>query len=415
MQETIKILLLSTYDVGGAGNAFLKTTEMLRSKGVDATLLVCNKKTHSDAVVGVFNADTVTGSVGMLLYRIYCKIRKFFAFGKADKKYIMSDLQINIISAKRILFLYGKRPDIIRVGWVTDFVSTKTIKILHELTNAKINYVMTDNAPMCGGCHYPWNCQGYMENCYPCPALHATNKRAQKTLFFKKKYITPEMIVSGSTNDMNRAKKSLLFNDTKRVVSVKMNQNPFCFSKEDGRLFFDIPKDRYVILCGSTSCTSPRKGFKELVKSLDRVRHMIDVSRIIVLIVGDECGELPLGYEIKTLGMLSFENVFRAYACADLFLSPSLEDSGPMMLKYGVMAYVPVVAFEMGYAIDMISHKENGYIAKWGDVDDFATGIVYCISHQAQMQTSIKTVTESVAARCNNRPSVWDILGISLS
>ena len=119
-QEKKKVLALSTNDKGGAGLSYLKTVEMLRTKGIDATMVVCNKYSDSEACIGVFNARTRWGRFRISLNHAYCKMRKILAFGKPVKKYIMFDLQINMVSAKKILALYGKRPDVIRVGWVTD-------------------------------------------------------------------------------------------------------------------------------------------------------------------------------------------------------------------------------------------------------------------------------------------------------
>lgn len=414
MIENPKILSLSTNDIGGAGNTCLKTVERFRAKGIDSTLLVCNKYSDSEASIGVFDARTFTGRLRITLNHCYCKLRKILAFGKTVDKYIMFDMQINMVSAKKILKLYGKRPDVIRVGWVTDFVSAKTIKKLQELTGAKVNYSMVDNAPLGGGCHYPWDCQGYTQNCFPCPALGANNRRAKKTLLFKNKHMPADVVVSGTTNDINRAKKSLLFRNSKYSVNVTPKPNPYHFSKQEGRSFFDVAEDRYVILCGAASIAAERKGFKELIASLDIVKKRIDVSNIIILVAGGECGKLPSEYDVRLLGKLSFEDLFRAYACADLFLCPSLEDSGPIMINYGVMAYIPVVAFEMGVALDIIKHKENGYIAKWRDVKDYAEGIVYCITNKEKLQDTIMSVTDNIVEQCKNRPSVWDSMGVVL-
>ncbi len=414
MQESTKVLLLSTNDIGGAGLAYLKTTEMLRSKGVDATMVVCHKYSDSDACVGVYDAHTRWGRIRILLNHCYCKMRKILAFGKTDKKYVMFDLQVSMVSAKKILSLYGKRPDLIRVGWVTDFVSAKTIRELQELTGATINYSMVDNAPIGGGCHYPWDCQGYTKNCFPCPALAPTNKRAQKTLLFKHRYITPDMIISGTTNDMNRAKKSLLFRNSKCLTSFTLRPNPYHFSKEEGRSFFGITEDRYVIFCGAASIKAERKGFKELIESLELVKQRTDISNVTIIVAGGECDDFPDGYEVKKVGKLSFEDLFRAYACADLFLCPSLEDSGPMMINYGVMAYIPVVAFEMGVALDIIRHKENGYIAKWRDVDDFAEGILYCMTNNDRIQSELKQINNLLMEE-SKKNNIWKNLGVELS
>ena len=412
MQEKPKVLSLSTNDIGGAGNTSLKAVERLRERGVDATLVVCNKYSTSAASIGVFDSHNIFGRIRITINHIYCKLRKVLAFGKTDKKYIMFDLQINMVSAKKILALYGDTPDIIRVGWVTDFVSTKTINELQQLTGAKVNYAMVDNSPIGGGCHYPWDCQGYTENCYPCPALNCKNKRAQKTLQFKHKYITKEMFISGTTNDINRAKKSLLFKNGKHIISASLRPNPYYFSKEEGRACFNISEDRYVIFCGAASIEAERKGFRELIASLEIVKQKIDVSRITILLAGGDCDGLPSDYEIKKVGKLPFEKLFQAYACADVFLCPSLEDSGPIMINYGVMAYRPVVAFEMGIALDVIKHKENGYIAKWRDVNDFAEGILFCVKNYNKLLSNIKIVTDSLVEEGKQRPSVWECLGI---
>lgn len=413
MKEKKNILFLSTKDKDGAGLSYLKVVEMLRSKGVDATMVVCNKYSDSDACIGVFDAHSRWGRIRIALNHCYCKMRKILAFGKPVKKYIMFDLQIEMVSAKKILTLYGKTPDVIRVGWVPDFISAKTIKELQELTGATINYSMVDNAPIGGGCHYPWDCQGYTRDCFPCPALKPTNKRAQKTLRFKHRYITPDMIISGTTNDINRARKSLLFRDSKCVVTFSLRPNPYYFTKKESRAFFGIEEERYVMFCGADSIRAERKGFKELIESLELVKHRTDVSNVTIIVAGGECGDFPSGYDIIKVGKLSFEDLFRAYACADVFLCPSLEDSGPIMIKYGVMAYIPVVAFEMGVALDVIHHRENGYLAKWRDVSDYAEGILYCMVNQDKFGSNLKQFNDHIMEKSKEK-SVWKSLGIEL-
>lgn len=413
MQEKPKILALSSNDIGGAGHTYLKTVENLRKRGIDATMVVCNKYSDSEACIGVFDAHTRWGRFRIFLNHCYCKLRKILAFGKTDEKYIMFDLQISMVSAKRILSLYGKRPDVIRVGWVTDFVSTRTIRELQELTGAKVNYTMVDNAPISGGCHYPWDCQGYTKDCFPCPALSSSNRRAQKTLLFKQNNITPEMVISGTTNDINRARRSTTFKNSRHVASFGLRPNPYTFTKEEGRSFFEIDENRYVILCGAASITAERKGFKELIESLEMVKQKTDISNVTIIVAGGGCGDFPEGYDVRKVGKLSFENLFRAYACADLFLCPSLEDSGPIMINYGVMSYIPVVAFEMGIALDIIRHKENGYIAKWRDVGDFADGILFCINNREIIMSKITSMNNAIMKE-SRKMTIWQSLGIKL-
>ena len=85
-----------------------------------------------------------------------------------------------------------------------------------------------------------------------------------------------------------------------------------------------------------------------------------------------------------------------------------------MMINYGVMAYIPVVAFEMGVALDIIRHKENGYIAKWRDVDDFAEGILYCMTNNDRIQSELKQINNQLIEE-SKKNNIWKNLGVELS
>lgn len=407
-----KILRLSTNDIGGAGLAQLKESERLRQLGIDDTLIVCNKYSDSEACLGLINAKTRIGKLRVFINHVIAKSKKILAFKKPVKKYIMFDIQLNYTSASKILKLYGKTPDIIIIGWITDFVSAKTIKELKDLTGAKVIYYMVDNAPIGGGCHYPWNCDGYTRNCFPCPALSTNNHTAQKTFVKKKKYITEDMFICGTTNDINRASRSLLFKNNPKIVAATLNRNPFSFSKEEGRAFFNIEKSKYVIFCGADSVASERKGFSELIDSFNLLSSEINISDIVILVAGNGKASFPIGYDVRYVGKLSFENLFKAYACADLFVCPSLEDSGPMMINYGVMSYIPVVCFEMGIALDIIKHRKNGYIAKWRDTNDFAQGMRYCIENKDNISRGIYELNNSIMLKNQTEKSLYKELGV---
>lgn len=404
-------LLLSTNDRGGAGLALLKTIEFLRCKGHNARLIVLNKYSDSDASVGVYRFRSF-GKLMILFNQAYAKLKKLILIGHPKEKYNFYNIGLNRASADKLLKLYGEKPDIIAVGWVTDFVTPKTVFEMQRRTSAKVMYIMADDAHITGGCHYPWDCKGYQNNCYPCPALKPNNRTASRTLLNSKKFITPEMMISGTTCDSNRAKKSLLFRDSLIVPSVTIRQNPYKFSRLEGRQRFSIPDSDFVILCGAASIKSERKGFAQLICALDILKDSIKkVSNITIIVAGGECGTFPEGYNVLSVGNLSFEDLFKAYGAADLFVCPSLEDSGPMMINYGVMAYIPVVAFEMGVALDVIVHKVNGYIARWGDVYDFAEGIKYCY-YTSFDQNELKLFNDNLQIKLNEERSRLKYLGL---
>ena len=55
----------------------------------------------------------------------------------------------------------------------------------------------------------------------------------------------------------------------------------------------------------------------------------------------------------KSIGYLSHEDLVHAYQASDIYLSPSVEDSGPMMLRQAAMTGIPTVAFNIGNALDL--------------------------------------------------------------
>ncbi|MFC1760092.1 glycosyltransferase, partial [Candidatus Neomarinimicrobiota bacterium] len=73
------------------------------------------------------------------------------------------------------------------------------------------------------------------------------------------------------------------------------------------------------------------------------------------------------------------ERLASAFQAADLFVCPSIEDAGPMMINQSIMCGTPVVSFKMGVALDLIHTGITGYRATLRDINDMATGIKYIL------------------------------------
>jgi glycosyltransferase involved in cell wall biosynthesis len=88
----------------------------------------------------------------------------------------------------------------------------------------------------------------------------------------------------------------------------------------------------------------------------------------------------PFQIEQKKLGYLNEDELIKAYQSAYIFVCPSLEDSGPLMVNQSIMCGTPVVAFNMGSASDLVKTGETGNLAQYADIHDLAKGIDYMIS-----------------------------------
>ena len=407
----LKYLRIATHDFHGAGSASVSVVQNLRKYGVDAKLLVQYKKSSYDYVIGVHDYHSfwgkflyISGYAARLLYR------KLFV---VDSKYLFLDLQRNSLSADKILKLYGDIPDVISCAWTSNFISNKTIRELKEKTGAKVMIEMTDDSPLTGGCHYPWDCRGYTSECYPCPALRKGCRKAQKTLLFKKENITPDMMISGTTNDCLRAKASTIYRNNKIIPTVYLPKNPYSFPKSSGLEKWGIPEGNYVIFCGAKDLSEERKGFRYLIEALEFAKETIaDTMKITLLVAARDLIDFPTIYDVRVLGLLGEEDLYRAYCCADLFVCTSVEDSGPLMINQAFMANTPVLAFKMGVALDLIEHKKNGYIANLKDSVDLCNGLIWCYSHNLEIHDKIIEVNSNIANYCREHKMAGKYLGL---
>jgi len=84
--------------------------------------------------------------------------------------------------------------------------------------------------------------------------------------------------------------------------------------------------------------------------------------------------ELP--FQTKSLGFLRDEIALAlAYQAADIFVCPSVEDGGPLMIPQAMMCGRPVVSFRSGYALDLVKTMQTGYLCENTDSTELAHGI----------------------------------------
>ena len=370
----MKILNLETYDFGGSGISRLYFLDECKKRGYDAKLIVLEKRSQRDDVIPV-----VSNRIILFLTKLYYKIITFLKIGSnANNKYNFFNVNLNLVSAEKILKLYGDVPDVIVISWVTNLVNFRTIKKLQELTKAKILFVMTDNANITGGCHYPFDCVGFQKDCHSCPALNKWNRTAYHTLLHKKKYLPNNCAIIGTGNDCRRAQLSSVFKNVESFVDISTEIYPYEYDKFAVRENFGINMNSFVISFGATNISSERIGFKFLIEALNLLARDIISDNIVILVAGDNCKmDIPSGMNVKLLGRLSTEDLFKMYYASDVFVCPSVEDSGPLMVNQAVSCGTPVVAFNVGVVQDLIVHKTNGYIAEKYNSEQLKNGIVY--------------------------------------
>ena len=373
----MKIVHLSTYTAqGGAGIATLRIHKKLLEQGIDSNLIVFKSSGSS--------SPGVTEVKKGLLYRA-----KDFFFYRFDKLFFRSKLRPG---AQQFSFNYFRRislkhhplirqADIVCVYWVgANFLTPQQIGEI----NKPIVWRLSDKWPFTGGCHYSGDCKRYEDHCGSCPQL-VTNKKKDFTWFqwkrknrsWHNKNIT---VVAPSSWIADAAGRSSLFRNRPIVrVGTGVDHNVFKpINKEQAKEALNIPLNSKVILFGANNALeSTYKGgifFRKMIEQL------ADKEYTFLLFGSDKSQQTDdINKKVKFLGVLREEkDLQQAYSAADVFICPSIEDNLPNTVLESMACGTPCIAFRnSGGVVDVIDHKENGYLAEFKNVDDLVNGIVW--------------------------------------
>jgi glycosyltransferase involved in cell wall biosynthesis len=367
--KKLKILCLSSMDYGGGGDLATLYNDFFIKLGYESTLIVKDKKKANSAIV---YKRTLVNKLNAFLFRFH------YSAIKTIERYCFHSFYetINTVSVKKLLKLCPYSPEIICLFWVSDFINAKTIKKIKNKTGAKIFWFAADNAPFTGGCHYAWDCEGYKKSCTNCPAIIDIRHKnfAENNLKFKIDHLPADtQLITGALN-YRRGILSTLFR-RKKAIKFYGYVDETRFVPEDKKLmkrYWGIgDNDRKVILFGASKVSDPRKGFSLLLDALRKIHS----EKYILLVAGAFDTEVKTNIDIKKLGHLSESELIRAYQAADIFVCPSIEDAGPMMINQAIMCGTPVVSFDMGVATDIVKTGITGYNAKLGDIEDLKNGL----------------------------------------
>jgi glycosyltransferase involved in cell wall biosynthesis len=393
----MNILMFNTYNPYlASGIVALDLFNLLQKRGHNVKLLVNRyDQTYPE---GIISMETRLMSLKRTaLYKFqwrYDKLKSVLRNKEKtnpDYRFFQLREERQIYKTDKIIKKAGVKPDAIIVLFANKFINAKNIFELYEKTNATVFWMMFDMAPLTGGCHYAWDCKGYQKNCGSCPGLISTNPYdvSYENISFKRDYLskTKIEILAASEWQFEQAKRSSLFeNNSVHKVLLSVDSNIFKpVDKVSVRLKLNISANRKILFFGSVGLTEKRKGMYYLIESLKLLKQKIDrnnnslTNNIVLLIAGREVEQIAdsLPFEYYYLGMVNNTyGIASAYQAADVFVCPSVEDSGPMMINQSIMCGTPVVSFEMGVAFDLVLTGETGYRAKYKNIDDLAQGIL---------------------------------------
>ena len=380
----MKVLHIQT-GLPTSGNAIFRLHQALLGEGYDSSLLMLTSSRPVDGFVNTisdpFKNFRVVANQKIESYLLRNKIKGSYAFSypklgyDLTKNRLLLDADISVLhwSIGGLLTIDGYRK-IAKLG-------------------KPVLFFMHDMWSITGGCHHSFDCAQYEDHCGNC-AMFINPKLKDITYqqFEKKRKLYSEFdnifFASPSTWLSNCIKKAALTHNKETFhLPNLINQNVFRpFAKGTAKGILNISTKKIVITFGAKSGAESRfKGWSYMKEALNLLRDRNPEVEYLALVFGSE-------YDQKIVDGVPFETKFTGYLfddyalnivynATDVFVTPTLADNFPSTVLESMSCNTPVVAFNVGGLSDMIVHKENGYLARYLDVNDLTEGIEFCINN----------------------------------
>lgn len=380
----MKVLHLSTTDkIGGAGIAAYRLHTALQRISIESHMLVLRKVSSDPAVHRIssyFNRwqrlkrrYATYQHEGQLTQ--YTRVSNSSYWSLNNSPYPIADV-VNTFDA-----------DIVQLHWIGD--NYLPIQELAKI-NKPIVWTLHDMWTITGGCHYSGDCHKYQTGCGQCPQLVNSQGEDITTAIIQRKFrdwtSTPSTIITPSNWLADCVKSSYIFADKSlRVIPNPIDTTNFKpIETMSARHAFNLPSDKNLILFGAFGGThDPRKGFLYL---RDALQQLPESNNIELVVFGSQHPlDLSVNLPVHQIGRLQDEvSLSLLYSACDVFVAPSLQDNLPNTILEALACGTPCIAFNTGGIPDLITHKQNGYLAKPYVIDDLTNGILWTMNQTWQ-------------------------------
>lgn len=370
----MKILLISTSDIrGGAAIAAYRLMNALNAQGQQAKMVVREKLSDNENVIQL-------GSALPDRWNFLSERAHIFAQNRFSRKHLfdVSTAESGLAITKHPLF---READLIHLHWINQ--GTLSLKELGRIlaSGKKVIWTMHDMWSFTGICHHAAGCSHYESGCGHCPYLakpSGEDLSYRRFLTKQQRYAAGEITFVACSNWLkNLAEKSPLTRDHNLVsIPNPIDTNQYApQDKQQIRRMFNLPEHAKIVLFAAVNTSDSRKGMDYLAQA-DRIlaRQSHDILFLIAGERGSELGQ-HLSQPSRSIGLVNPDQMALVYNAADLFVTPSLQENLPNTLMEAMACGTPCVGFDTGGIPEMITHKQNGYVARFKDADDLSAGI----------------------------------------
>lgn len=378
----MKVLIVNTYDKGGAANSCKRLHLGLLLEGISSKVLLKFKQNNWPNSFCFKQPQKKISPLDKVENKVKRILKEFKLYNPRDEVKDKKQSFLNNRSNGLEMFSFPnsdlditqseiyKEADIVNLHWVANFVDYKSF---FETNKKPIVWTLHDMNPFTGGEHYEEKYLGIDKLGFPIKRnisdeeLRIEKKNTDIKIQALSK-IDNLTIVAPSKWLADEARKSKVFKD-KLVYYIPYGLDSEIYTPRDkvySREILGMPKEKKVILFVADSIDNNRKGFVFLKRAFEQ---LLD-QNLVLCAIGSKNSELASIESIYELGPILDERLMSiAYSAADVFVIPSLMDNLPNTVLESLMCGTPVIGFPVGGISDMIQDGENGYLTADISVD----------------------------------------------
>ena len=378
------IFITNTIELG-AGIAINRMFETVKSSGIE-TILIQKKDLDIEELPYSKNKFSLfLDSIYLYFSRVYFRI-----FTKNNNKaycYFTYN-ELDTIKIHKIDSLF-KDGDIVIFGWIAQMLNSQNIKEIVSSKKIQAYWFAMDMAPITGGCHYFWQCNGYIHNCHICPADYESYL-AYKQLKSKKRNISKIKIglLASSNIGIEKFKKASIQFSSYYNIPYPINTTIFNFkenkkNKKNKTIFFNA---QYI--------EDKRKGFSFLIEIINYLDKIVDNKTTVDFLTVyynehkpyfekyNHCRLVDCGLPASNDSELA-----SLYNEADIFICTSIEDLSPMMVNEALLCGLPVLAFNNASNKEYIINMKNGFMANEFDTKTLSNTLLEFIKDELKFDS----------------------------
>ncbi len=366
-KEKPNILILSSYDVGGASIAAIRFHQALLKSGANSRLLTLHKSRND---IPEHYQYQVTGGI---LEKVWLKLRqrsehrRKISLRVPDNESLSGKFSIPVASYQVHDSPHWKWADIVNLHWVNEWISAEVLVAYAK--EKPLIWTLHDEHLFTGGCHYSESCRGFESDCSQCPLLvnssqpDIANHSLNAKLHAFQQFPPNLKIVAPSEWMVKKAERSSLLNqfEGKRIFNSLDKEIFLPVPQDVCREVLGISREKTVLLSVTQSLDDERKGYRILKEALNT--EGLPEDWILCTVGKSDEGFSVSGIEHKHLGSIQDQRLMAIiYNAASVFVHPATEDNLPNVVAESLMCGIPVAGFSIGGMPEMV-RKENGYLA----------------------------------------------------